>query len=398
MSVHPSACLRGNYLWKYLIIADLKRAKDERKTAMLNLPERDIKIRPSLPQVIQYMNYCREVGRFATDIEVINHQVSCFSLSPFPSEAMVVPLMHEYGDYWCEDEEAEIWKLFNGLMNDPDIEKVNQNLIGFDAPFLLLQNHIHTCGTMRDNMIAQSVLYPEFNKGLDFQASIHTREPYFKDEGKMWKDQGGDYPTFWRYNGKDSCVALECWDVLAQEMTDRDMWHTYNEHEDMAQVIMYMTARGLKVDWDRLQETNVKIAEEINDKMAALGEVADYPFNPNSPVMCKRYFYEHKGLPPYKSKAGTPTTDDTAMSRIFRKTGLPEAKLVQEIRSLKKLKGTYLEVEVDPDGRLRCSWNPRGTKFGRLSSSKTIFGRGLNLQNLHPRFKGFIVSDQEVTR
>lgn len=394
-TVHPSACLRGNYLWKYLIINDLARARDERATPELNLPQRDIRVAQSVPIALQWMKHCREVGRFATDIEVINHQVSCFSLAPSIDECMVIPFTNAYGDVWDEDEELEIWKGYNGLMADPDVEKINQNLIGFDAPFLLLQNRILTLGTMRDNMIAQSVLYPEFNKGLDFQASVHTREPYFKDEGKMWKDQGGDYEQFWRYNGKDSCVSLECWDVLSAELTQRDFWQTYLEHEDMAQVVMYMTARGLKVDYERLQNTNVEIEREISDKMAALSDAADYPFNPTSSLACRKYFYEHKGLPAYKNKSGGDTADDMALSRIFRKTGLIEAKLVQEIRALRKLKGTYLEVELDADNRLRCSWNPRGTKFGRLSSSKTIFGKGMNLQNLHPKFKGFIISDEE---
>src|SRR5690606_11604294 len=44
-------------------------------------------------------------------------------------------------------------------------------------------------------------------------------------------------------------------------------------------------------------------------------------------------------------------------------------------------------------GRMRCSYNPRGTKFGRLSSSKTIFGTGTNFQNLPQEFKKFLVAD-----
>ena len=74
---------------------------------------------------------------------------------------------------------------------------------------------------------------------------------------------------------------------------------------------------------------------------------------------------------------------------------VPEAKLVQELRALEKLHGTYLEVGIDKDDRIRSSWNPRGTKFGRFSSSKTIFGSGMNLQNLHPEFKEFLVSDND---
>jgi DNA polymerase-1 len=42
---------------------------------------------------------------------------------------------------------------------------------------------------------------------------------------------------------------------------------------------------------------------------------------------------------------------------------------------------------------MRGSYNPRGTKFGRLSSSKTIFGTGTNFQNLPQEFKKFLVAD-----
>lgn len=44
--------------------------------------------------------------------------------------------------------------------------------------------------------------------------------------------------------------------------------------------------------------------------------------------------------------------------------------------------------------RLRCSWNPRGTWTGRLSSSANVFGTGGNMQNLHPEFMEFLVADE----
>ena len=59
------------------------------------------------------------------------------------------------------------------------------------------------------------MIYPEFAKGLDHICSIHTREPYYKDEGKMWKNEGGDWPQFWRYCAKDAAVAMEAWDKLS---------------------------------------------------------------------------------------------------------------------------------------------------------------------------------------
>jgi uracil-DNA glycosylase len=397
-TIHPAATIHGVYLWRYLIISDLKKAQRQSTSSKSLAPERSIIIRPSLDDILQYTRTCQERKRVSTDLEVINHQVSCFCLVHKPEEAMVVPFMDEQGEMWTEDEEIKIWKAYADLMYDDQVMKVNQNIVGFDAPFLYQQNQIYIRGPIGDTMIAQHALYPEFNKGLDFIASIHTDEPYWKDEGKMWKNQGGDWPTFWRYNGKDGCVSLEAWDVLAEELTQRDMWATYNFTADMLPSLLYATLDGLAIDFEALEQTKTSIAGKIDAKEKELLSVADYEFNPLSPAQVKKYLYDHKGIKPYKNAQGGITTDDKALSRIIRKyPDLREARFVQELRALKKLKSTYLDVEADPDGRLRCSWNPRGTWTGRLSSSQTIFGRGLNLQNLDPSFKQFIVDDDYGT-
>lgn len=41
-----------------------------------------------------------------------------------------------------------------------------------------------------------------------------------------------------------------------------------------------------------------------------------------------------------------------------------------------------VQTKLDPDDRMRCSYNPGGTETHRLSSSANVFGRGTNLQNL----------------
>ena len=66
-----------------------------------------------------------------------------------------------------------------------------------------------------------------------------------------------------------------------------------------------------------------------------------------------------------------------------------------KLRGLNKLRSTYLEVKLDDDNRLRCSFNPVGTKSGRLSSGKTIFGTGTNLQNQPPIMKRFMLADDD---
>jgi DNA polymerase-1 len=371
----------------------MQRAAKESTSSEFKPPVRNIEIRPRLSQVLDYMHECKKHGRFSTDIEVINHEVACLSLSYRHDEALVVPLTYEDGNYWNENQEARMWLQYASLMSDPEVMKINQNIIGFDALFLLLRNNIHVDGPLGDTMLAHRILYPEFNRGLDFQASMHTREPYWKDEGKMWKNEGGDFETFWRYNGKDGCVALELWDVHEPELRRMGMWNRYEMHANLMKSIMLMTVDGLAIEKNMLTETKGGIQRQLDDLYKELDDVSDYSFNPLSPAQCKNYFYNHKGIHPYKSSTGSITTDDKAVTRIYRKTHLREAKLVQEIRNLSKLKGTYLDVETDSDGRLRCSWDPLGTWTGRLSSSKTIFGTGMNLQNLDPRFKRFIVAD-----
>jgi DNA polymerase-1 len=187
---------------------------------------------------------------------------------------------------------------------------------------------------------------------------------------------------------------MEVWENIAEDLVPYKI--TYDMTMAMFPALLYMMTRGIKVDLERLQETKERVRKKLEIKEAKLVEVAEWDFNVNSPKQCQEYFYVTKKIKPYINRqSGRPTTDDKAMSRIVRRFNLPEARLVQEIRGLKKLQGTYLDVAMDKDNRVRCSYNPRGTTTGRLSSSKTVFGTGMNLQNLHPEFKGFLVSDYD---
>jgi uracil-DNA glycosylase len=396
-TIHPAATIHGTYLWRYLIIADMqKAARHVEHGSKLILPDRKIILDPSFEDVIEYMEYMRENGRVATDLEAINQQLNCFCLCPNALEGMVVPIADEFGNsWWTLEDEAEILLAYARLMGNPDVQKINQNLVSFDSMYLLWRNNIYCQGDCDDNMIAQKIMYPEFPKGLDFQTSIHTDEPYYKDEGKMWKGTGGDIEQWWLYNGKDGCTSIECWDALSKEMTDKEYWSTYYRVRNRRRFLSYMAIRGFRVNHERMQEVHTRVSAQLEAKEAELESVARYPFNVSSPKQCQLYFYGTLGYKPYTSKTGGITTDDKAMARIYRKYGSPEAKLVQEIRALRKLKSTYLEVTWDEDMRLRCSWDATGTMFGRLSSSQTLWGTGLNMQNLHPEFKEFLVADEE---
>jgi len=202
------------------------------------------------------------------------------------------------------------------------------------------------------------------------------------------------------YNGLDVINTLDVYENILPHLDERYIT-TYQFTERLLEPLMYMMTRGVLVDVERLEKVKEETDKKIIVKQQALNELAGEELNPNSPKQLKEYFYIKKGIPPYTKRSSTGSTtitvDDKALQRIARGTssrpGLPEAKLIQEIRALKKLSGTYLDLDLDKDKRFRCSYNPRGTKFGRLSSSKTIFGTGMNMQNLPYVFKQFLIAD-----
>jgi DNA polymerase I-like protein with 3'-5' exonuclease and polymerase domains len=283
-------------------------------------------------------------------------------------------------------------------MGSKTIRKINQNIL-FDISFLFQQNNIYTAGPIDCIMIAHHMMYPDFPKGLDFLCSNYTREPYYKDDGKLWSKPWANMENFWEYNCKDSACAFEVaeglnGDGILTEIKKEGHRPTYDDTIALFRPLMYMMVHGLRVDADRLAETRVEAKALLAQREADLRAVAEWDFNPASPKQCQEYFYVTKGFKPYTSlKTGGVTTDDKAMARIAKRHKLPEARLVQEIRGLRKLISSYLEVKYDEDQRIRCSYNPRGTTTGRLSSGETVFGSGMNFCNLDPRFKDFLVAD-----
>lgn len=201
------------------------------------------------------------------------------------------------------------------------------------------------------------------------------------------------------YNALDGACTVEVADQVFPDLRNGGFYPAYERTARIFEPLIFIMTRGIKVDFDALRATKNNIELDIAAKQETLNKMCGRALNVASPKDCQKYFYVEKGIKPYISRTtGNITTDDDAMLRIARGTaqraGLPEARLVQELRGLKKLKGTYLDIEFDADGRLRCSYNPRGTKFGRLSSSKTVFGTGTNLQNLPQEFKQFLTSDE----
>jgi len=200
-----------------------------------------------------------------------------------------------------------------------------------------------------------------------------------------------------KYSALDSAATYQIMEGFWKELYSQGYEDIYDHTIELLNPLMFMMTRGIAVNKDNLAKAVATCKTEIEEKQDKLDETVGRYLNPLSPKQVANYFYVEKNIAPYTNKEGKPTTDDKALTRLFRGTGsrrgLPSAKLIQELRGLHKLSGTYLEMGFDADGRFRTSCNPRGTKFGRISTGKTIYGTGMNMQNLPEAFKCFLVPD-----
>lgn len=391
--IHPASAMR-QYMATHFIAFDIRRVAQESEYPDIRLPSRALHVAPTFNDVIQYIMFARTHAQVGVDIEVMNGEISCISIAVQATDSMSIPFMKGGQDYFTLEQEAQIWMHLAGLFQDESVTKVFQNGV-FDATFIFRRFGIRIRPIL-DTMIEQGISYPDFPKGLDFITSIYTKEPYYKDEGKKWFRFGGSEHDFWIYNAKDSAVCLEAYPRIHEEIEKQGNVQTAYEQTRLIEPLVYMHMRGMGIDKRGLDKESEETGKRIEELTKELQHMVGYAINPNSVPQIKELFYVKKREKPYISrKTGAQTVDGDALKRLSRK-GHKEAEILLEIRHLTKLKGTYLDVTLDTDNRLRCAFNPVGTKTGRLSSSEDIFGVGTNSQNLPPEFKKFIVADPDT--
>jgi|6_EtaG_2_1085325.scaffolds.fasta_scaffold00605_18 uracil-DNA glycosylase family 4 len=392
-TIHPAAALR-QYTYQHYILYDLIKVKKESEFSDIILDENNLIVRPSFIESINYLEVCNSKDLVAFDIEVSNHEVSCISFSYSDKEVISIPFIEKGRDYFPPDQEAEVWKGIATVLENRNVTKLAQNA-SFDITFLFRKYGIRT-RPIEDTMVAQAIIIPDFPKGLDFITSIYTNEPYYKDEGKFRiKTGAGSDEKFWKYNAKDSIVLMKAFPKMFKELMALGNVEIYRHQTSIIEPLVFMGELGIRVDHEGLKEASKKTGQDINELNIELEMLTEGSItNPNSVKQVKEYFYEEKKEKPYISRSThNPTVNEDALKRLSRK-GYKEADILLRIRTLSKLKGTYLDVNLDEDRRLRCAFNPVGTKSGRLSSSKTIFGTGTNLQNQPREMKKYMLADK----
>lgn len=218
---------------------------------------------------------------------------------------------------------------------------------------------------------------------------IHTDRVQPDDITNQWeRDQV--------YNGLDCCVTAEVLDAMLPQL-DATTLATYKFSKALQGPALEMSLRGVRVDRIRLAEVIEDFYEKIdflerNLERIVFEGVGLPRFNWRSPDDRVALFYDKLGLPRIMKK-GRVTTDRGAREKmsayIVARPIVTHMNAIADLaEKIKKLKTT-----VDPDGRIRTSYNIAGTDTGRFSSSFSAFGTGGNLQNVEESLRSIFIAD-----
>ena len=140
----------------------------------------------------------------------------------------------------------------------------------------------------------------------------------------------------------------------------------------LQECVMDMQLNGVMIDQERMRLLHASCNNILNANLKIWEELLGYSFNPNSSKQCAALY--EKDL----SVSLNGSSDKLHLLKAVLKEPQLEhiTKAILQDRALSKLRGTYLTVEPNADGRLRSDWRAYGTVTWRLSS------RDPDLQNL----------------
>lgn len=400
---HPAAVFRATDLQiKTLIQLDMKRVAEEVLTSEINLPQRDIRIWPAGAEWIEEMYNAEWLS---VDIEGTVDGIDCVGFSDRPGRAISIPLNLPGAD-----------QAIRRLLASP-AKKCGQNFGQYDLTVLedlgyevtnfrweIMYSHhallMESAGggdevkDLRGKQKTSSV----FRKGLGFQVSIYTREPYYKDDGKLWKRLDTLTPAelkdFRNYNGKDAACTGEIRAVHEKQLDEFGMRHAFDHEMAILPLCRQMGRQGIKIDLDQRAAFKKQFDGELINLQNFLDKSAGGALNVKSAPDMHKLLYETLKLPvKLHRKTKRPTADKDAIIDLAAKYAHPVLMTILEIRKRRDLLERYIDAQVDADGRMRCLFDPSGTRTGRLASRTNIYGSGTNLQNIPPKLRKMFIAD-----
>lgn len=388
-TIHPAALLHSEsddferkgplkYSYRHIIKLDLIKAIKESDSKIYHPPDRVVEIARDSVSLYRFLQTYKDKDLVSVDIEVEKAIPFCVGLAFNEWHAISVPLLnlwsvkHEEGI--ADHQLAEMWMMVNELL-ESGIKVIGQNF-KFDQGQLEDLCGIGIANFHCDTGLLAHCIHPEFPKALEFNTSIYTNVPYYKEEGKLFNWKKDKVERILHYNGLDACVTFECYTEMMKDANEmvvpgfpnwvqdfcldyqRELHYFYREMESV----------GFKIDFDMQSKLVDEYGKKIEEAQEELNKIAGWEVNVNSPKDCPVLVYQQFKLPYRKG-----TAEETLVALVANTKKLhPQVKraleLILLIRRYKIARKKYFGARVDYDGRMKTIYTIAGTETGRSNT------------------------------
>ena len=323
-----------------------------------------------------------------TSLEPMTAQLVGISLCCEAGHACYIPVAHNYGDCPPQLPRELVLSKLKPWLEDDSKAKVGQNL-KYDAHIFANQG-IHLRGIQHDTLLESYVFESHKSHDMDSLALRHLgkktisyEEVCGKGASQICFDQV-DIERATAYAAEDADITLQLHQAMWPEIEpDTNLRRVYHDIELPTSIVLQKIERnGVLVNKDLLATQSNEIGLRLIELEQKAYELAEQPFNLNSPKQLGEIFFGKLGLPVVKkTPSGAPSTDEEVLQKLAEDYPLP--KVLLEYRGLAKLKSTYTDklpkMVNTTTGRVHTNYAQAVAVTGRLASNDP------NLQNIPVR-------------
>lgn len=322
-----------------------------------------------------------------TSLDPLMARLVGLSVSVKVGQAFYVPVAHR-GSLDVEQLDKDyVLETLRPWLENAEAAKVLHNA-KYDT-HVLLNEKVSLRGIREDTMLQAYVLQSHKRVGMEELALqwLGLKGASYEDIcGKGAKQIGFDevdIPVASQYACEDADYTLRLHQCLRPQVAKEEgLERIYLLEVQASDVLTIVERNGVKIDVPTLARQSHELGQKMLELENKAYELADQPFNMNSPKQVGEILFGKLGIPVVrKTASGAPSTDEDVLTRLAQDYPLPQVLL--EYRGLAKLKSTYtdkLPKMVNPDsGRVHTRYAQAAVITGRLASSDP------NLQNIPVR-------------
>lgn len=210
----------------------------------------------------------------------------------------------------------------------------------------------------------------------------------------------------WEYNLRD-CLNTRIVREKLQSLVDREEMQQQAAFEhSLFRPVLKAMLRGVKVDQTRRSEVTKALNLAIQKEEKEIKEILGHEINFSSPAQMMTLFYGDFGLSPQRNKkTGNLSADDLSLQKATKNEPILRylVNRISRLRSYYVFYRTFATGLIDPDGRIRCTFNPAGAITFRFTASKSVWKTGFNFQNVPkggenglPNIREFFIADDDM--